>query len=548
MLGHQSTGLTGIKECSGFPENYGEYGIHESGDFSSNQGPDVTDLTNTRQIRWHMKWYDSSPQHLPIESGGISIYRPLLEYSKARLIATCEEADMKWFEDHTNKDPTLTTRNAIRHMYANHKMPAALTKEALLRMSSNIKEKKALRSEAVDEWLTQCHIPNFQTRTGILDVRFPHAAFLDDVGRGTSEKAEMAAELLRRILMLVTPQEHVALSSLHGVVERLFPEIFAQATDAELMPVEDAFMLASSGFTVADVMFQPSETKEVENKTGFLTSNPIQDPPKPRWRLSRQPYISATGGEIPRITIPPYSPDAAWSPWHLWDGRFWIRVHNRSAWPVTITPFTAPYYSQLKNLLSLTYRKFAISLLKNLAKGNVRWTLPCIVRPLEKSHRGQNEAVRILALPTLGIGAEGIDSEILWEVRYKKIDVRGLNGLEDLVIQPRVLKPEPNSRRKEVDGISPKRVRSEEVQKPSRKEVGDTLLPEEVGPKEMRKPQVIQPDFPPSYRMRIEGSGALYKYDYYLLSVGREKSKVVNLRKAYAARSKDRTRKNLRDR
>lgn len=46
----------------------------------------------------------------------ISVIRPLLDYSKKDIIATCEDNGVTWFEDHTNKDISLTDRNLYRYL------------------------------------------------------------------------------------------------------------------------------------------------------------------------------------------------------------------------------------------------------------------------------------------------------------------------------------------------------------------------------------------------------------------------------------------------
>ncbi|KAK6203261.1 PP-loop family-domain-containing protein [Scheffersomyces amazonensis] len=46
----------------------------------------------------------------------ILVLRPLLSFDKQQLIETCQNSNIKWFEDITNKDITLTRRNYLRHL------------------------------------------------------------------------------------------------------------------------------------------------------------------------------------------------------------------------------------------------------------------------------------------------------------------------------------------------------------------------------------------------------------------------------------------------
>lgn len=46
----------------------------------------------------------------------ISVLRPLLDFTKKDIIATCEENGVGWFEDHTNQDISLTDRNLYRYL------------------------------------------------------------------------------------------------------------------------------------------------------------------------------------------------------------------------------------------------------------------------------------------------------------------------------------------------------------------------------------------------------------------------------------------------
>lgn len=638
ISGHRLAGLAGIREVTEIPENYGFYGVHESG--GSNQ---VTVAGGAmKPYRASLGSNSQAAHHLMCEDGGIKIYRPMLGFSKARLIATCEVEEMKWFEDHTNKDPTLTTRNAIRHIYANYKMPAGLSKSSLLNLSAKVRGKLTARKAVVDGWMSTDSITGFDTCAGTLTIRFPHISQLGSSSNwSVSEKSQIAAELLRRILMLVTPEEHVELASLHGAVARLFPEINVNEVEKES---------ATTGFTVAGVQFQP-EIPRIQESVQPKESNsekelhepisdgppsqiPLEDRPlpdllnqpystgvdpiapvtkvfsttyfqqlpshkgtysdenieanlnpdsvcekhlnksrredsrKPQWFLSRQPFpvhrpqslniglqIPTSGGadlfetiprqmavegklekgrympkssgeelptnsssfhprasaptvmqgqvalndahgfglalekerepsretrqktrqpsalnNVPRtqaghpklgshlhealpprqfsesrggqkqgspkssklvhstsnkprplIIVPPATTrsEITWSPWTLFDGRYWIRVQNLSDARLLIKPFEREHLMSFKHKNSKLYRDYFQKILRTVARGNVRWTLPAIVLDTQSWTEGRFE--RVVALPTLDIHIENAHELVKWEVRYKKI-------------------------------------------------------------------------------------------------------------------------------
>ena len=50
------------------------------------------------------------------QNGYISILRPLLNYRKREIVSSCQNYGIRWFEDRTNADVNLTTRNFLRHV------------------------------------------------------------------------------------------------------------------------------------------------------------------------------------------------------------------------------------------------------------------------------------------------------------------------------------------------------------------------------------------------------------------------------------------------
>ncbi len=458
--GHKGRGLFGIRAQSEIPECHGIHGVHESGSprFFEEGFP------NAKRLRKYQ---------LPVEGGGVRVYRPLLEFSKARLIATCLESKMPWFEDPTNSDPTLTTRNAIRHLYSHHQVPAALSKDRLLSLSQTISKIYENKQRLINRWLDKCDINLFSTMHGVLEIRFVDLSqyVTDHIGhfsglekeKQESESVEsnplvqsdllsgsaievvddpkehlpqstpnhnfepMAAELLRRVIMLVSPKEKVATSTLHDTVNRIFPELLPTAQRLNTSNPE--------AFTVAGVFFQPLQTPDQESSASDKT-------PKCRYRISRQPLKHVEVKELTTlVSSAPFT--TKWGPWHLYDNRFWIRFQLLDSETTTkhkiyLTPFrpeyrpnfipNPPYPNRVQRrkmrfdgiVRKQSYERF----LKLLGPGRVRFTLPAIVMDLNETTKNPADN-KLLGLPSMKRGFEGVDRLIRWECRYKKLYLDG---------------------------------------------------------------------------------------------------------------------------
>ncbi|KUJ23118.1 uncharacterized protein LY89DRAFT_713643 [Mollisia scopiformis] len=404
IAGHRRTGLLGIKEEGGIPECYGMHGIYESGDLKS---PAFGKPASSRTL---------SKRQLQIESGGIKIYRPMLGFSKARLIATCQDEGIRWFEDHTNTDPTLTKRNAIRHMYNTHVVPTALSKPALLGLSRRIQHSILQEDAVVESLLAKCNIKDFNTRVGTVTVRFPAGNEILVASEGSGvDCGRIAAQLLRRVLFLVTPLEHIEISSLPGAVEQIFPG---------LSESEERLLLAKP-LTVASVYLQPLNVRasEQEQEHPPMQASEIAQQGQTQWLLSRQLPYSFSYDSL-TITIPPPRSieDVSWTPWTLYDGRYWIRIQNLHPDKIiTVRLFEELDLKLFRQSLDKHIRRKLNLALKNEAGGHIRWTLPAIV----SRFRGTRDE-HVLALPTLGFQVHSAKSVVDWEVRYKKVDLGGV--------------------------------------------------------------------------------------------------------------------------
>ncbi|RDL37350.1 uncharacterized protein BP5553_04783 [Venustampulla echinocandica] len=413
IKGHGRLGLMGMKVDGGIPECYGIHGVYESGGI-----PIQSPLIEPHSEHNALAFPQNSEQmnlfyqaRLPIETGGIKIYRPLLSVGKERLIATCQAEGMEWFEDHTNKDPTLTTRNAIRHMYKSYYMPAALTKPALLELSARCRAVTNSELEVTKQWLARCDIRTFDNRTSILDIRFPDLKTFANTQQADGQL--LAANIIRYIVMLVTPEEHVSLSFLNTAVERVFREVMTSKKNQRKPPM---------AFTVAGVEFRPI-IEGVSHARHQGSKPPVEE--KCRWLISRQPYNSSSETHPSILVPPPHSPlENTWSEWTLYDGRYWIRIKNRGPMPVLVRPFRKEHLHRLlrpPNWIGKGRRLKQI--LKRIAPGASRWTIPALVL------RGNDAKEVPFALPSLDFRDPDLGAEVDWEIRYKKLYTDGLPQL-----------------------------------------------------------------------------------------------------------------------
>ncbi|KAF4628016.1 hypothetical protein G7Y89_g10131 [Cudoniella acicularis] len=378
--GHRKVGLGGMKNESGIPECDGIHGVYESGNHEY-----LVHTPNGKSIHRSTKFSlenERSQAQLLVETGGVRIYRPLLGMSKESLIATCEFEWMEWFEDHTNKDPSLTTRNAIRHI-----------------------------STLTERIVAKCEARNFETRSGKLSVRFPDlSTFPFPPGTTEKEKTFIAAKVIRRFTDLVTPAQSVAISALHKSVQWIFPELF-----------QNPDMRRPSAFTIGGVQFD-----SVVRFTSTIS------PLKPTWVLSREVPKASPLSDHLQTLIPPSKFDL-WSPWFLYDRRFWICLNNRTENTLLIRLLQPSDIAQIRDKHPKVMQKLE-NTLKRLAPGKIRWSLPVIL------WKGAHEAEdTVVALPTLDWNCMPVKGLLKWKIRYKKIYTEGMSECINKLAQGQVL-------------------------------------------------------------------------------------------------------------
>ncbi|ODA83926.1 hypothetical protein RJ55_02443 [Drechmeria coniospora] len=467
LAGHGYRGLRGIPETNPIPECYELHGVYKSGllDDQRQRNPFLSfkpPNRELRRLRWILthdfkeeSWHqirtclgvdglsmpfpghdvpDADPRlpyltPLSSEDGGVTIYRPLLAFDKDRLIATCEANKIPWFEDRTNADATLTTRNAVRHVAKSCTLPRALQKPAILALCRRARRKATREETEAHRWLMrEAVIQDFDPNAGTLLVnlpslptRLPKVRRLYDSARDEARRPHrraMAAIAIRKLIDFVTPELHPPpLSNLSTVVDRLFPELSTSTGSDQ----ENA-----KAFSIAAVLFTP-----------------VGGPLPTKWFLARAPYSSSQ--PLPQRKLPgylSYTPvawgdasavpsarhgHAHWRTWKtakIWDGRFWIRVSACVPARFHVQPLLPRDVKPFRRALPPTQRAKLERILKHHAPGKVRYSLPALYSV--EGPKGADAATQtqtLLALPSLGIHVPGLERWVRYEARYKNVDL-----------------------------------------------------------------------------------------------------------------------------
>ncbi|GAP92209.1 putative pp-loop family protein [Rosellinia necatrix] len=500
LNGHGTRGLRGMRAVSDIPECEGIHGAYQSGSVDDqaqslpswnseiskkeykNLKHDLSRLMhdegepNDDDPGWLYPDKQAAPlevANIDVEGGGVMIYRPLLGFSKDRLIATCEANNVLWWEDGTNHDQTLTMRNAVRHMCKNYTLPLALQKPSVLAFSRRCDQRaRALEAEA-GRLLARTIIHDFEPNIGSTTVQFPKyglSRFPRDTSSPLRRRArtlrqrEVAGLLIQKIIALVSPEEQTApLSNLQNVISRLFPALAIGDWNITGPP---------KAFSIAGVQLTPIGPSSNKSSSSFRNGG------SRTWYLSRASYPSHQ--PIPRFhshsqplqEIPEIWP--RWTRWETWDGRFWFRMRSRLPSRVILQPFLKEHAKAFRERIPPEDRDRLVGLLKRYAPAKTRYTLPALYfeeglnldflnpyycsYPPSSPHNlpgvaaeGSKHAeypgntmgipsdsdhlrapdtckMRLIALPSLGIQIPGLGSWIQYEIRYRRVDAAMLDA------------------------------------------------------------------------------------------------------------------------
>ncbi|CAI7672088.1 unnamed protein product [Penicillium palitans] len=484
--GANGLGLGGIPEVARIPECHGIFGASES--WSTTSIPTKPPTKPQLKVRFDNqkhgfitlpnanartdKIYSNLTSNVNMASPGIFICRPLLSFTKASLLETCHKNNVPYVSDPTNFDPTLTPRNAIRSLRTSNSLPRALESESILsliRSSQNLLQK----SDELSNYLlsSQCRILDFNPKAGSAVIQFldtspasmdPQLATLS-----ASRTRQIQTIALRRITELVSPfpDSHFSLRS----YESLVPNVFPGQDESHDASTTSNDQKRTKAFTVAGVLFQ-----RLANEAS--TPGTSQDPRLGGdniWLLSRQPFMR-NRDPVTQINV---SPGGSFTPWVLWDNRYWMRLrlvpldHDPSergdqliSLPLTIRPFHKFDIERIRkdtvnarpqgrtNKDSAAEQKMPgtfehlKAVLSAEAPAQLRFTLPVISREGVVSKPGKPLGQKVwqqLALPTLDYRLSGHSTKypslgevelvhlrcrwkLKWQWMYKMIDTEAL--------------------------------------------------------------------------------------------------------------------------
>jgi tRNA(Ile)-lysidine synthase len=423
------TGLKGMQSVEWIPECEGIYGVHHSGQRQRQDG------------------FAGIP--FPVEQGGIQILRPLLAMEKLRLIATCEEQGVQWAEDKSNQIQTLTLRNAIRHMYRNHKLPEALSIKSLVDVSLQM-QKRIAAHRSYTSWLYDQCLMKLDIRTGSLIVRFPpFSSLLERPIQTESDKNEArnnAYCLLEKVADLVTPKSKAVLGQLAARIDSIYPEFMNPEEKNELVTAGEGHF--RDKFTVYHVWWRqwdkasPFEDHGLPSEDfGSATMHPKE------WLLTRQALENGEAQKL-KITVPPSRTTEINSEfshtgedYQLFDGRFWIKLQNYTQDTLVLRtfqktdmkhlPITQGSKQGIQNRTGPIPERFITAAFALIKPSDIRFTLPAVFR--RDSTTGEET---LIGFPTLNVRMNGFgppEGVCDWRVRFKKVDL-GERSVSDIIV------------------------------------------------------------------------------------------------------------------
>lgn len=405
IAGYTGAGLEGMKRVAPIPECRGLWGVSEGPITASH--PQNAEPVRSSFSPESVGAKNIAPNpDLHIAAAGISIHRPLLQFTKLALQKTCEQFDIHWKEDKTNQVLALTLRNTTRSLLQRQKLPLALRERSLMGLAAR---KSALGDSvhrASRDMLRRMHAMHFDPRAGRLTLELSH---------------EDVAYFCRRLTRFSKGQCRSCTPETYNIVHRWATAV-SPRSHIEQDVVKDlasAFVRALGGegvdrFTGGGVWWCREPNQKLD-----------QQPNVQVWSLTRQPLSrieqqrpclwanlplengrhSAAGAQHDRAQ--------AFGTWQLLDDRFWLSVNDASMEPVLAKLLDSSGLTQLRDALAQHKRKLLDQQLRAMTPGESRFTLPALA---------DNQG-RVLALPTLGFVIPASKERLTWSWCYKHIDL-----------------------------------------------------------------------------------------------------------------------------
>ena len=410
-LGHQARGLRGMKPSAPIPECFGIYGVRQSGLQSFTTRKELTQDSGPLQSEPGADQNDI--EHVDLEGGDVLIHRPLLHFGKRRLEATCNFYGTKWVEDVTNQDPTLTTRNAVRHLLQNRVLPRALQAESLSKVADNMHRKLSRQEDKADDLFRRCKTIQFDARSGTMTIRLPNVAVRPGQRKQSGQYLQTRiiaspatiSHMLRRLIANVSPQNNLLLEDVDVAFRHFYPQIhnnkLSNSRAAKVPKI----------FTSCSVYFRRMQSLAPHTDKSIRKLDPHHV-----WVLSRQPFPSSDLTPFTQEFPPNQQQQQSdyWSPFTLFDGRFWLRIQNSSLFPLALRPLRPADLHPFRKSLPPTHASRLNPLLEHSAPGHVRFTLPALFC---------GEGTRLVALPSLGVMIKDMEGLLRWDIRYKTVDL-----------------------------------------------------------------------------------------------------------------------------
>ena len=367
----------------------------------------------------------------PSRAGGIRLYRPLLPFRKSEILQFCEEKAIVYVQDPTNFDPTLTLRNAVRHLRTNYTLPRALRGFSISKLHEKAQTYMDSLSARGDEILQLVKIDVFDLRSGRMIVRLPphfHSVCRND--------EEAAAYALAKLTSMVSPcprDDEVTLVPQHGLAEFLNK---GQRRGRQQMTMQQVLLEKTEVFVSARQEPSTSEFREVNTQEA---RGEVPEGLETIWTLSRPPlrtnerdstslgfdptwcwgYLNNAGKAGGWGRWPVEDEDkGVWSKWLLWDNRYWVRVRTKDVQrlrKVRIRAYAESDVQSVNKSLGDASNELQATLAET-APGKSRFTIPILTT---------NE--KISGFPTLNVVVQKPEAKrqpsiLEWEVCYKILD------------------------------------------------------------------------------------------------------------------------------
>ena len=346
---------------------------------------------------------------LPARRLNVSLHRPLLGFSKARILATCKANNVSFVSDPSNFDPQMTLRNAVRCLLTSHKVPRALSRDSIIKIHHRALHRLETVNSEVQRLLNVAQLTCLDLRSGSLMLRMPKFPHL--LGWESSETLVL---FLAQILRLVSPIDdyEASKSSQQAAAGIIFNNVY-------LHPPGRPASTSITTVAVNHVQILKEDQEHPPYHQYYVS-----------WRLSRQRFNCGQIRKLSRTFTYCSDPEdgtvaGSWSNWIYWDRRYWIRICCANVAYLqrcVIRPFQPSDATDLRTQLNRDSRGVLMSLLHDAAPGKVRYTLPVIA-----------DDVGVRAFPTLDFAVpvhkrhnsrkmESKSGLLSWKVKYKCID------------------------------------------------------------------------------------------------------------------------------